>query len=775
LESSDYIKTPLETAETLDFNKLLTILRTYWIWIVLIFIVVNSAAYLFIRYTKNVYRSDSEIKLDVKRDATGFGIKNIVEDPDVNIISGEIELIQSKLFLNRVLDKSSFQISFVSVGRVLNDEMYNNRPVNITLYADKHSFYNTKIEFSDAGDNHYKLNIPARNISADGIYGEKVVVGDLTMKLDKNESFIRGDEVGYYFIINSRDVLLDYLRNNLIAEPQNYDANTIRVSFKDYNPFKAQAVLNKIDSIYLQYSYEQKNLANKQKIDWLSNELNQIENRMEDYEDYFENFTLKNKTNDLDADLGRTILAMSRLDSQRYELTRRIRETEQLAIGIGQGNFIAPVWLRTMLPGTINNNLDKLADLEFEQERLKLSHHEVTLTFRQKQKAVESLRKTTIAQLSDLRTDWNRRLEELTTRKRSLEKEFAAFPDKNTEFTKNQRFYKLYEEFYLSLMQSKSQFEIAQAGTTPDFKILSPASLALRPISPNSVMIAGIGLVLSFVVNFLFIAVLYLLNNKITNLGELEKVKSAPVLGAIPVSRSVAGNGLHVLNYPRSMVSEAIRSLRTNLDFFNIKSKEKVIAISSTVSGEGKSFVAMNLGAVLGMSNKRVILIDLDMRKSKMDLLGQSVDPSKGISTILIRKHAWEDCVVSTALENLDFIPAGPHPPNPSELMLNNEFDELINSLRASYDFIILDTPPVGLVTDGIMAMRHADISIYVFRANYSKKDFLTNLRRIISLNKFSNITTVLNAVPGSGKTYGYGYYDDTELPKDKLRSLLQV
>jgi tyrosine-protein kinase Etk/Wzc len=751
------------------------ILRTYWIWIALIFIIVNSVAYLFIRYTKNVYRSDSEIKLDVKSDATEFGIKNIVEDPDLNIISGEIELIQSKLFLNRVLEKSAFDISFVSVGRFLNDEMYKNRPVDVTVFSGKHSLYNTRVEFADIGKGHFRLRVPERNINVEGAYGEKVSIGDLEIKLEKNDAFIKGDEVGYYFMINSRDVLLDYLRNNLIAEPLNFNANTIRVAFKDNNAFKAQAVLNKIDTIYLQYSYEQKNLANKQKIDWLSNELSHIESRMEDYEDYFENFTLKNKTNDLDADLRSTILAMNRLDSQRYEFTRRIREVERLSLGIREGNFITPVWLRTMLPLTINDNIDKLADLQFEQEKLKLSYHENTFAFQQKQKSLESLKATTTAQLTDLQSDWNRRLEELLQRKKSLEKEFAAFPDKNTEFTKNQRFYKLYEEFYLTLMQSRSQFEIAQAGTTPDFKILSPASLPAKPISPNRIMILGVGLVLSVVLNFLFVSLLYLLNNKITNLNELEKIKGAPVLGAVPVSRSSNMDGLHVLNYPRSMVSEAIRSLRTNLDFFNVRSKEKVIAVSSTVSGEGKSFVAMNLGAVLSLSDKRVLLIDLDMRKSKIDSLGKPVDRSKGMSTILIRKHAWEDCVVSTSLENFDFIPAGPHPPNPSELLLNSEFQDLLHTLRLSYDFIILDTPPVGLVTDGIMAMRFADISIYVFRANYSKKEFLSNLRRIIFLNKFSNITTVLNAVPSSGKTYGYGYYDDTEVPTDQIKSLLQV
>jgi capsular exopolysaccharide synthesis family protein len=279
--------------------------------------------------------------------------------------------------------------------------------------------------------------------------------------------------------------------------------------------------------------------------------------------------------------------------------------------------------------------------------------------------------------------------------------------------------------------------------------------------------------VASLVLIFFFIGILYLANNKITNLYELEKIHRAPLLGAVPLSKQMNG-GLHIKDHPKSMVSEAIRTLRTNLDFFNIASHQKVIVISSTVSGEGKSFIAMNLGGVIALSRKKVILIDLDMRKAKSTIPGEKTDPSKGISTVLIRRNTWQECVVKTSLEGFDFIPSGPHPPNPSELLLNGEFSELIESLKKEYDFIIMDTPPVGLVTDGIMAMKRADVSVYVFRANYSKKEFISNLERIIKINKFSNITTLLNAVPATGKTYGYGYYEENKSP-GKLKSIFKA
>jgi len=247
------------------------------------------------------------------------------------------------------------------------------------------------------------------------------------------------------------------------------------------------------------------------------------------------------------------------------------------------------------------------------------------------------------------------------------------------------------------------------------------------------------------------------------------------LLGAIPTSRSSVETMFHVIDNPKSMVSEAIRSLRTNLEFFNAGTHSKVITISSTISGEGKSFLAMNLGGVLALSRKKVVLVDLDMRKPKNEKYPAGNDSTKGMSTVLIKKNTWKECVVKTTLENFDFIPSGPHPPNPSELLLNGEFSELLVDLKKEYDYIVIDTPPVGLVTDGIMAMKRSDLSIYVFRANYSKHSFMDNLLRVVKINKLTRVSTVLNALPINNSSYGYGYYEDKTEVKDRWKKLLHI
>ena len=749
-------------AEGIDFNKLRIAFRNNWVWVVLIFFLVNFTAYLFVRYTKNLYESSSELKLDVKKEATEFGIKTAIEDQNLNLISGEIEIIQSRLFLSRVLDSANLEVSYYSIGRVLNEELYQSIPFFISYGANAKSLYNIPIYVDEEGAGSFTLTIGNEGEEVSGKYNTPVTVRGVTLKIDKNNNFSKGDEVGYFFIINSRDLLLDYLLTNLTAEPLNFNANTIRISFKGHNPYKAQDILSKIDTLYLQYSNEQKNLANKQKIDWVSNELVNIENRMQDYENYFENFTLQNKSNNLDDDLKRTVASINRIDSQRYLLTKRVNEMDGLLTSLNNENFLISFSQRQSLPPAMARDLETLEQYYLELEKIKLSHSEITFAYRQKQKDVDVLKEKTIGQLTELRDTAIKNLEDANNRKRSLEAEFANIPDKSTQFSKNLRFYKLYEQFYLSLMQSKSQFEIAQAGSIQDFKILSPATFPTFPISPNKMMIAGIGFVLSVILNLFFIGIVYLLNNRISGLTEIEKITNVPVLGVVPSTRYPTDVGLHVVDHPKSMVSESIKTLRTNLDFFKLNSTKKIIAVSSTVSGEGKSFIAMNLGAVMAVSNKRVILLDLDMRKPKVNLPAEIGDKSRGVSTVLIGKDSWKDCLARTGLANFDYLPSGPHPPNPSELLLNGEFSGLLDDLKKTYDYIILDTPPVGLVTDGIMAMKQADISIYIFRADYSKKSFVYNLQRIMNINKFSNITTVLNALPSTGEQrYGYGYYED--------------
>lgn len=761
--------------EGIDLNKLKIVIRKNIIWIISIFLIINLTAYLTIRWTKDLYESESEMKLDIKQDATELGIKTLVEDQNLNVISGEIEQIKSKVFLNRVIDSLDINIGYYSIGKVLVDEKYRYSPIKVTADYFPLHIYDIPIYIDfEPGDLGFEIKLGEDGKPIKGTFGSPITLNGFVFTVSKAKSFDPSATDDYYFIIHSRESLLEYLSDNLTVEPLNFNANTIKITFKDFNALKAHTIVSKIDSLYINYSNEQKNLANKQKIEWLNKELLQVENKMEDFESYFENFTLQNMSNNVDEDLKRTIFQINQVDSQRFELNKKLTELNILIDNLYVNNPEVSINQKQFLPSYLNEDLEALKKLLLERNRLSLSYNENTFAFKQKENELNALRDQVFNQLTSLKKNWLERMRELKGKKNNLEEQFASMPDKNTQFSKNQRFYKLYEEFYLSMMQSKAQFEIAQAGNTPDFKVLSPATLPTTPIAPQKLMILGIGFVASLVVNFFFIGILYLLNNKIISVQEVERNIGVPVLGSIPVLQQANSESLIVLKNPKSMASEAIRTLRTSLDFFTSGGDKKAISVTSTISGEGKSFLAMNLSGVLAMSNKKVVLLDLDMRKAKENLPFAIDDPSKGVSTILIDKHDWSECVIKTSVDSFDYIPAGPHPPNPSELLLNGTFSKLLDDLKTRYDFIVMDTPPVGLVTDGVMVMKRSDISIYVFRANYSKREFINNLSRVIKINKLDNVAVVVNALPSDGKAYGYGYYEEKR-EKSFFKKLLKI
>lgn len=757
--------------EGIDVDKLKVVISRNRLWIIGLFLMVNLVAYLALRWTKDIYESESEMKLDVKQDATELGIKAVVEDQNLNVIAGEIEQIKSKVFLNEVINELDIEISYYSIGKVLVDEKYKYAPVSVSAPDFPASIKDIPFYLNFLTTEEFEVKPGENGQWVRGTFGTPITIGQFIFTVDKKNLVNNLITDDYYFIVNSREKLLKQLSENLTVEPLNFNANTIRIAFRDYNPLKAYTIVNKIDSFYISYSNELKNRANKQKIDWLNNELRQVESKMEGYESYFENFTLRNKSSSADEDLKRTIFFISRLDSQQYELDKRIAGINDLIASLSSGSSELSITQRPFLPDYINKDLEVLQRMMADRNKLSLAYNENTFAFRQKENEAKALRDHLFNQLASLKKGWLENVAEIVKRKERLEKDFISMPDKNTQFSKNQRFYKLYEEFYLSMMQSKAQFEIAQAGNTPDFKILSLATMPTEPIAPQKGLILGIGLVASLVFNLLFISMAYLLNNKVISLQEVEKNATVPVLGSIPAFYG-SSEKLWVIENPKSMVSEAIRALRTSLDFFTA-GQRKVISISSTISGEGKSFLAMNLGAILATSNKKVVLLDVDMRKGKMKLPFVVPDASKGVSTILIQKHNWQDCILNTSANSMDYIPSGPHPPNPAELLLNGAFEQLVAELKAHYDFIIMDTPPIGLVTDGIMVMRKSDVSLFVFRANYSKKEFIQNLTRLIRINKLSHVAAVVNALPSNGKSYGYGYYDDVQRPS-RLKGLLR-
>ena len=337
----DYIEKELHSihgqnkalSNEIDLEKLYTVVSKSWKWILLIILLTNLAAYLVIRWTKPVFESYSDLKLNVKNDANLLGFSEVNDEANLNNLSGEIELLKSRLFFDKVIQTLDLDISYYSVGNILEDEKYRSPPfkVDYTLHDDwaLDRYFTVDIQ----SDQEYILGFPASSGISDKRcrFNELVNTDYFDVRLTLNSSLEKVEQRQLYsFKINSRRSLRRYIENNLEVEPLNLTANTIRISFRDHNKFKARDLVNAIDTIYLRYTKEEKNKANHQKIEFLDQQLMLTQSKLQDYESYFETFTIRNKTTDVQSDLDNTIKAIAVLDSQHVILEKKLLDLQQL-------------------------------------------------------------------------------------------------------------------------------------------------------------------------------------------------------------------------------------------------------------------------------------------------------------------------------------------------------------------------------------------------------------------------------------------------------------
>ena len=756
-------------SEGIDLKKVWLTIRRKMVWLALILLLTNLAAYLYLRYTRPVYESHSVLKLNIKSDANILGLNTVSQNLDD--LAGEIELLKSNLFFSKVVDAARMDVSYYVYGRVLFQERYDNSPFRVEHTIKNPAFYDRPIDLEIINREQYVLSYSRGEeiITRAYRFGEEVETPDYRFVVSLTEHYVSGrDDIAYYFTVNSDQAMVGYLGRNMSVEPVNFNAKTIRIGFEGYHQKKVRDLVHIIDSVYLKYTEEKKNQATQQKLSFLDEQLLSIEQRLSTYESYFENFTINNKTNDLPSAIGETITRLNELDSQKLNLlsTQEVVDETFDRVQKEEPVYLGPVGF-VDYPEDLTTYLEQLNQLLNERELLLGSYKEGSQALQVKDQKVALLKRDIVQLLEGYRTELGQAIARIEKKKKEVEQKFVRLPAQGTQYDKNQRYFELYEQVYLSLMQTKNELEIAKAGTVTDFVVLLPATMPSSPIAPERVMVMGAGLVSGLILCLLFVGVSYVVNDKIGSQSELERYTATPILGTIPHNRRVKSrsSSLVVRDSPKSAISEAFRTVRTNMQFVGGQQEQKVVSVTSTVGSEGKTFVATNLAHVIALSGKKVILIDVDLRKPKVHLAFSRENNAQGISNILIGEYDIKDCIVASGVDNLDFIPAGSIPPNPAELVASDRFDKLLDELKALYDVVIVDTPPVGLVTDGALVMKKVDLPLYVFRADFSRKGFVKTLSRIKSSQQLNTLSIVLNGASSATdrgyayEKYGYGYY----------------
>jgi capsular exopolysaccharide synthesis family protein len=373
---------------------------------------------------------------------------------------------------------------------------------------------------------------------------------------------------------------------------------------------------------------------------------------------------------------------------------------------------------------------------------------------------IENQKRLLLETLDAVRMKYRTKYKSLLERTSDYKSRMVKSPEDEVEFSRLNRLYSISEKYYTLLLEKKTEFSISKAGYVSKNIILEKATGLGTLVSPNRKNALLIAFLAALLLSLALVFIRYLFHDKIYSLNDIARYSTGNVglLGVIPkYENDIPVSQLIVDKNPKALISEAFRTLRTNLGFLDSRPGTKVVSITSTISGEGKTFVAINIAGVLAFTGKNVVIIDLDMRKPKIHK-GFGVSNNIGMSTILTGNTPIEDCFMNSPMDNLKFITAGPSPPNPSELILSAKLDEILEYLKTKFDYIVIDNAPVGLVTDGIATIQRADYPIYVFRAGYSRKMFTQILDRLKNESNVKNLSVVLNDVDVSRRIYSYNY-----------------
>ena len=758
-------------------HLLRSVLRKYWFLPILFVSLFLTAAFLYLRYTKMVYRSTSVIQIE-KKDQ-GKEILDIEEqlsqEPN---ISSEIELLRSEFLFSSALDRLNMNVSLFSKGKLLTEELYHLSAFNVTPFELKDSsLCNVPIYITSVKGKNVTLEYTVKGVKTfvRGKTDKHIVTKhfDIVFKMINREAFKElSDKNELYFTFNEKKSLNKRLLAGLEVLPADEKAQTILISYKGNNSLLCHDIITSLTEAFFEYDDQIQKKSSENILNFINLQLDSIATELKDSKDSLTRYLKSSNLPDPE-DMGKSINEnINQMSDKLYELEgeistlRLVNSRLKSHPNLLEISKLIPEMLGKSYEMSLSRQIQELYDLLNRKEDLLFELTEENV-------AIKDLDAKITNKIASIRKSVTTILERLIDSQRQLQKKLSGFeseyfslPDKKMEYSRLKSLQDLNEKYYTLLAEKKVLYSISKAGYASNNRVLTQPEISAIPISPNKKMVYGGFIFVGLLLGLTYLAFKYFTFNEINNADELKLLlpEKANILGSVPVTkRSMDFSQIIVHDSPKSMLSEALRNIRANMSFIN--KNAQTIAISSSISGEGKTFVALNLAAILAMSGKRTIVIDLDLRKPKIHL-GFNTNNDNGMSNLIVNQISLMECIHKSDIHNLDYITAGPIPPNPSELILSKDFQNILEKIKSMYEVIIIDNPPVGLVSDGVQILASADIPIYVFKAHYSKRVFAERVRELFEVQQIKSLNVILNGVvPGRGGygydygyNYGYGY-----------------
>lgn len=776
-------KKPAPPSDDIDLMRYVSLFISNWLWIAAALLLALGIAYLFNRYSQKEYNVRSTLL--IKEQQTTGAIANMEQifanspyNPYPNL-DDEVAILQSYSLNKRVIeDLHETHVAYIPVARngIQGQRTYKSSPFVISKLSEvQPEGVPMTIRFTGAGN--YTVEIDEEKLAG---WSSNHSSSPGQEEIDDEKEYTPGQpftQGGFNFVIRPRDStgtvagdtnrwlvwfesvsgLTNSFRGKLKVEPVKEYASVFTLSFDGYSPLLGEDYLNTLMALYIKQGMEWKSRAADNTIQFIEEQLGLISDSLRLAESSMENFRLNNRFVDLTLEGTLVLEKLENLEGEKNMLSLKEQYYEYLLEYLDarddRESIISPSVMGVTDPGLV-----KLVE-EFsrvQQERNKIAFTvtdnlpQVQLMNQKLEDARKALRENVISAISQLKLTMNT----INGRIAAAEKELGKLPGTERRLIGIQRKFDLNNSVYTYLLERRAEAGIAQASQITDNRIIDYAIVENNTlVQPKTMRNYMIAILLGLLVPMMLIVIFDLMNNRIIDRHDIERLTKAPIIGYISHSEYHVEDP--VAEKPGSTLAESFRAVRTSLSFYTGQTKCPVIVISSPVSGEGKTFVSVNLATIISMMNKKVLIIGLDMRKPRVHAILKAGN-GHGMSQYLSGTASFEEVIVPTEISNLWFAPSGPVPPNPAELIGSPKMTEFISRARGEFDTIIIDTPPVGIVTDALLLSQLANVTMFVVRQRYTSRGSVQLLDEIYRKGEMSNVALLVNDITTSGY-YGYG------------------
>jgi tyrosine-protein kinase Etk/Wzc len=736
----------------------------YWKWFLFSTVIALALGYVYLKLVTPKYKIETDLL--IKPDKSSSNSQNdLLQDLNLftsdKIIDNEVQILQSKDILEKVIRSLNLQTSYFLVKGVRKREQYGFVPFEVKL-----------VKPYSSADPDLKYAIRLIDTTTAEVNGKKVALNTLyqinagQIIISRKAKWEGPFNELYNIKFNDIDDLIEEYSKLLKVDPISKQATVLTISLEDAIPERGKDFLNKLLEEYNNAAVEDKNIVNTNTFSFISHELDSIKGNLGSVEKNVQDYKSQNGIANIDAQSEILLQGIGDNDVQLNKVVIQLNVLQNLENYL-KANNNDPSSLPSMLGIDDATLLGLVASLgEAQQRRLSLLQTvtETNPLVGSYDDQITALKNAIIISVQNLKKGLEITRQNLADKDKKFESSIKQVPSHERGLLDVMRQQHLQDTLYMYLLQKKEETAMKLASGVADSRTIDHARSSKRPVKPVKALAYVTFFLLGLIVPASVIYTKKALNFRISKKLDIEKVTSVPIIAEI--SQSDSQSILLTVEKPRSIVAEQIRALRTNLQFIIPNVNQKTILFTSSVSGEGKSFISLNLGSSLVLSGKKVVILELDLRKPKLHA-GLNIDNTEGLSTYLIGKVDYKDILFEIPMQKGYYIiPSGPIPPNPAELLGNGGIATLIEHLKKEFDYIILDAPPVGLVTDAQILSSYADATMFIVRHNYTAKNHIYAIENLYKQKKFKNLNIVLNSIKfqegygygGYGYGYGYGY-----------------